>query len=304
MNKIKSLIGVLAVALLSTVSALAAPWVQLAWSANPTNEIITAYIIHYGPASTVYTNTVNVGTNTTGSVSNLTVGANYYFIVTAKNDIDLESDPSNEIWLTIPPTNVVVRTIGATNITRTNVALVGVVSNLPPPYAGFFEYIEGTNWVVSNVIATAMVAVTNQSNYVFQTTIPVIATNYTFRFLVTNAVNGSFLYVSVTKSFMAVPPSKPTQIKFSTTIIQTTSIMSTNWDEVMTASVIKDYPPTGVGFLRSRMDYALLTNPPPGEFEVVNLASTESDSAQSSPQSMPLLRARVSSRTAPPTPGP
>jgi hypothetical protein len=76
--------------------------VTLAW--NPvTGDDIVAYNIYYGPASRTYTNWVQVGDVTQGTVTGLCPGATYYIAITAINVSGLESDYSDEIIYTIPP---------------------------------------------------------------------------------------------------------------------------------------------------------------------------------------------------------
>lgn len=80
--------------------------VQLAWNASlSTNVGVINYNLYYGPASATYTNSFSVGTNTTGSVSNLVRGATYFFAVTAVCATNLlESDFSNEVsWASPKP---------------------------------------------------------------------------------------------------------------------------------------------------------------------------------------------------------
>lgn len=78
--------------------------VQLAWDPSPTTTMgVINYELYYGPASATYTNSFSVGTNTTGSVSNLVRGSTYFFSVTAVCATNLlESDFSNEISYTSP----------------------------------------------------------------------------------------------------------------------------------------------------------------------------------------------------------
>jgi hypothetical protein len=100
--------------LVSPCSALGAgptnstSWVSLAWNPSPTTTMgVINYNLYYGPASATYTNSFSVGTNTTGSVSNMVRGATYFFAVTAVCATNLlESDFSNEIsWTSpVPPT--------------------------------------------------------------------------------------------------------------------------------------------------------------------------------------------------------
>ena len=77
--------------------------VQLAWNgSSDTNWGVLMYKLYYGPASATYTNSFSVGTNLTGSVSNLVRGSTYFFAVTAYATSGIESDFSNEISWTSP----------------------------------------------------------------------------------------------------------------------------------------------------------------------------------------------------------
>jgi hypothetical protein len=287
-------------ALLSTLSTLAATSVKLAWDANPPGENVQAYIVHYGNAANAMASSVNAGTNLTVTVENLASGTNWYFNLTAQNDVGLESDPSETIWLTMSGDDVVVRTFGATNLTRTNVALVGVVTNVPTPYSCYFEYAVGTTWPGSGILTTPLVSVPSGSNYKHTAVIPVVANNYVCRLVVTNT---GFLYISAFKAFKTVPPTKPTQIKFQTTILQTASLTNPDWKEVMTASFTKDYPPEGVGLLRSVMSYSLVTNYPPGELVVEPLLADAGLPPAPSEQAEPLHIRAVLHPAAPAMPG-
>lgn len=68
----------------------------IAWDAV-TNTATAGYILYYGAQSQNYTNSLNAGTNTSIKVSNLQVGVNYYFAVTAYNTAGVEGTPSAEI---------------------------------------------------------------------------------------------------------------------------------------------------------------------------------------------------------------
>jgi hypothetical protein len=77
--------------------------VSLAWNPSPdTRYGVLNYNLYYGHASATYTNSFSVGTNLTGSVSNLVRGSTYFFAVTAYATNGLESDFSNEISYTSP----------------------------------------------------------------------------------------------------------------------------------------------------------------------------------------------------------
>ncbi len=75
----------------------------LAWDRAASHTNLSAFILKYGVKSGVYTNSYAVSPNvTTATVSGLIPGVTYYFVVTAKNMADLESDPSNQISWTPP----------------------------------------------------------------------------------------------------------------------------------------------------------------------------------------------------------
>jgi fibronectin type 3 domain-containing protein len=79
--------------------------VTLAWDASP-DPSVTGYRVYYGGASGVYTNSLQVGNVTTATVSNLVLGATYYFAATARDNAGTESDFSNETSFTpVPPPN-------------------------------------------------------------------------------------------------------------------------------------------------------------------------------------------------------
>jgi hypothetical protein len=92
----------LTLALVSGSRLQGAQSVTLAWDPNPEPDI-AGYILYYGLSSGNYTSTTNVGNRTTNTVSGLSSGVTYYFVVTAYNTSSLESDPSTEINYTIPP---------------------------------------------------------------------------------------------------------------------------------------------------------------------------------------------------------
>jgi hypothetical protein len=75
--------------------------VTLAWDANPETNVV-GYVVHYGGASGVYTNTLSVVSGISATVTNLQEGTTYYFAVTAYNADGLESIPSSEISYEVP----------------------------------------------------------------------------------------------------------------------------------------------------------------------------------------------------------
>jgi hypothetical protein len=71
-----------------------------AWTLSSGNNI-TNYTIWYGIQSGIYTNSVNVGTNTQGTVGNLVRGVTYFAAATATDNIGVTSPYSNEASVTI-----------------------------------------------------------------------------------------------------------------------------------------------------------------------------------------------------------
>jgi len=63
---------------------------------------VSGYKLYQGGASRVYTNSVNLGNVTQGTVSSLIGGSTYYFAVTAYDSSGVESVYSSEISYTVP----------------------------------------------------------------------------------------------------------------------------------------------------------------------------------------------------------
>jgi len=95
--------GVLLVTLLAGLSpALGATF---AWDRVSSHTNLSAYILKYGASSGSYTGSVSVATNvTSASVNSFVPGRTYYFVVVARNNSGVESDPSNELPYTAPGT--------------------------------------------------------------------------------------------------------------------------------------------------------------------------------------------------------
>ncbi len=71
--------------------------VTLAWEPPAVATDVAGYMIHYGPASRIYSERIDVGETTGYTVSNLTESQKYYFAVTAYNHAGQESEYSNEV---------------------------------------------------------------------------------------------------------------------------------------------------------------------------------------------------------------
>ncbi|HLD99055.1 MAG TPA: fibronectin type III domain-containing protein [Bdellovibrionota bacterium] len=77
--------------------------VTLNWDAPLTNtddtplNDLTGHRIRYGLISGVYSTSLDIGLATTYTISNLSRGKNYYFVVSSINSSGEESDLSNEV---------------------------------------------------------------------------------------------------------------------------------------------------------------------------------------------------------------
>jgi hypothetical protein len=97
------------ISFLAAVSSQAAQSVTLAW--NPSSgPNLAGYRVHKGTVSGTYTQTIDVGNIATATISNLTAGVTYYFVVSAYNTAGVESARSNQVSFTataVPSLNFV-----------------------------------------------------------------------------------------------------------------------------------------------------------------------------------------------------
>jgi len=114
-------------------SARAQSGVTLAWDPGPSSGL-AGYHLYEGGASRTYTNVMAVGNVTTQTVSSLTIGATYFFAVTAYDLNGMESDFSTEISYTVPAPSHSPRTIGLSSPTigavYTAPATISVAANV------------------------------------------------------------------------------------------------------------------------------------------------------------------------------
>jgi len=75
--------------------------VALGWTAS-TDPTATGYEILYGTNSAALTNTIDVGTNTTYTVTGLTPGATYYFAAVSYNMSGADSVPTAQVAYIVP----------------------------------------------------------------------------------------------------------------------------------------------------------------------------------------------------------
>lgn len=93
-------IGLLAAVLLCN-NAQCAQNVSLAWNSS-SNSSVAGYFLYLGSQAGVYTNRINIGNNTTASVSGLQEGQTYHFAVTAYSSTGIESPFSSDVSYITP----------------------------------------------------------------------------------------------------------------------------------------------------------------------------------------------------------
>src|SRR6266480_1704189 len=92
---------ILALIWLASITRVVAGNVTLAWDAVSDPNVV-GYRLHSGTTTGVYTQTTEVGSAVSASVSNLAGGKTYFFVVTAYNAAAVESGPSNEVSYLAP----------------------------------------------------------------------------------------------------------------------------------------------------------------------------------------------------------
>ena len=78
--------------------------VSLSWSPNADTNV-TGYAMYIGSSSGSYSSRLDVGTNTTSTLTGLSNGSTYYFVATAYDSAGVESTPSNEAQFAAPTNN-------------------------------------------------------------------------------------------------------------------------------------------------------------------------------------------------------
>ena len=118
--------------------------IQLAWDPNPEANL-AGYKVYYGLAPGNYGVAINLGNQTTCTVTGLAVGT-YYFVVTAYNTSGLESDASNEVSATIgvSATLSLVATPGSGNVI---VSWSGVTSPTVTDWIGRYSHRGGRRFL-------------------------------------------------------------------------------------------------------------------------------------------------------------
>lgn len=93
---------------------------------------MTGYLLYEGVASQTYTNTTDVGTNTTATVTGLVPGTTYYFAVSSYDTNGLQSPLSGEISYTVPQTTA--GTVATLTLTQSGPNQVQLGGTAPAGY--------------------------------------------------------------------------------------------------------------------------------------------------------------------------
>jgi hypothetical protein len=96
--RVRQILAVVGSVLICATTGLAQTYrsVTLSWDASPDTNV-AGYRIYIGPSSGNYTNSIDVGNLTSGTVPLLAGGGTYYFVVSAYSSEGFESDFSNEV---------------------------------------------------------------------------------------------------------------------------------------------------------------------------------------------------------------
>jgi len=92
---------ILTLGLFQAAAAVAQRAVTLAWNPSLATDVV-GYRLYYGQTSRTYSAHIDVSTNTSATISDLSVGTNYFFAVTAYTAAGMESEFSAELSYTVP----------------------------------------------------------------------------------------------------------------------------------------------------------------------------------------------------------
>lgn len=113
-----------------TAMAAVAPPLLLAWNPNPEPDI-AGYTLSYGTSSGRYETKIDAGLQTRASVTGLTEGQTYYFVISAYNRAGLVGPPSAEISFQVPSRSALELQV----IPRTGWRVLSATSQEAPDYA-------------------------------------------------------------------------------------------------------------------------------------------------------------------------
>jgi hypothetical protein len=107
-------LGFIALCFASGGAAWGSQGVALAWDPVSTPGV-SGYVVYYGTTNNNFTSRVDVGTNTTATITGLTDGQTNYFVVTAYNAAKIEGLPSAQMTFIAPGVMKLVKPSNAGN---------------------------------------------------------------------------------------------------------------------------------------------------------------------------------------------
>jgi hypothetical protein len=165
-------LGLCSAALGNYFALLQAQQVTLGWSASP-DPTVVGYYLYYGTTSGIYDNKIDVGTNTTYTVSGLVEGSTNYFTATSYTPARVESSNVAQVSYVVPgilavAAATVSRAFSQTNHTVSLVNGAGALAGSP---------VIQTARLSGNACAFTWNSLPNQ-RYQIQTTIDLDQTNW------------------------------------------------------------------------------------------------------------------------------
>jgi len=258
--KIRLLLGVIVsvfVLLLSASHLAFAGTAALSWAAPTTNTDgtpltnLAGYKVYYGTSSGNYGAPVNIGSQTSYSVTGLNAGT-YYFAVTAYDGSGNESSFSNEVTKTIVAVPPVISGIAAQNMTATGATIVwttDVASSSQVEYGTSVSY--GSTTTLNNSLVTSH----SQSLSGLQS-----STLYHYRVWSVDANSNVAVSADNTFTTLAAPDTTPPVISGVTAsnLTSTGAVITWSTNEAATSQV--DYGPTASYGTSSALNGTLVTS--------------------------------------------
>ncbi len=124
----KKVIVLIAMLVLLVCSIGHAAEATVSWEPNSESDL-AGYKVYYGNSSRNYDTNIDVGNITSYTISNLVEGKTYFFVATAYDESDNESDYSNEVSYAVPMTETIIDNgESGTSFTGTWYSFVGLNS--------------------------------------------------------------------------------------------------------------------------------------------------------------------------------
>jgi hypothetical protein len=273
---------ILILLLASALTALSTG-VKLSWCPNPEPNIDRYNV--YSKTNGAF-ELVGTTTNTTFSITNLATNVTFTLTVTAVNDLGLESDFADAIWLTLPRPDIGLQTLMATNSATNVITLRGRINHYDDVFGAYFELAGSTNMCGTHTkVFPSQIVYTNTEKLIITADIPIEHDFYTYRIVTTNATQ---MYTGEEVSFSTIPP-QPVKMRLDFVLIETASVDATNGTETMVANVEMLWPTNGVAFYKTRLDWDVeYTHDVPMPLPLVLESAYETNNAIAAPAILPM----------------